>query len=96
MRKLDSTDFWSLSDRWIFMDISTFFIEASEECIMDMDGQGQYLYIDKNCQIYDSEEYIDFEELQKYFSDDMEGIDKLIKDKSNNEYTLFGVFWFNK
>ena len=93
MKKLSKKDTWRLWDRWIFMDIVHFMIDVDNECIMDCDGYGEYVYTDENCQLYTNEDYVNFCELRKY---GFFGLDEFIGSKSNNKYRLIGVFWYNK
>lgn len=94
MRKLNSSDYENLTDRWIFMDIAHFMSDVDDECITRFDGFGQYVYADEKCDLYvDDESPIDFNELSKY---DYFDLDDLIKDKTIEKYHLIGVFWYNK
>ena len=94
MRKLNSSDYENLTDRWIFMDIAHFMGDVDAKCIMSFDGFGRYVYADKKCNLYvDDESIIDFNELSKY---DYFDLGDFIKDKTTEKYHLIGVFWYNK
>ena len=93
MRKLDEKDN-KLLDEWIFMKIDKFFEYFDAGGITDYDGWGEYIYADKDNNLYvDEDNHIDFDELYKYDSSDL---NRFVKKKSNKEYRLIGVFWYNK
>ena len=94
MRKLNETDFWAISDNWIFMDIRHFWGSVDDGYIRKCDGSGEYVYSDKDCNLYvDNDNYINFDELLNY---NYYKLDDFVKNKSTEDYHLIGVFWFNK
>jgi hypothetical protein len=94
MTKLTKDNTWELFDRWIFMDIAHFASGVEEDSLTDDDGCGNYIYADKNCNLYvDEEEYADLHKLAKY---GLYKLDEFIESMSNEKYRLIGVFWYNK
>jgi thermostable 8-oxoguanine DNA glycosylase len=98
MKKFNESDRNYLFNENIFMDIKHFLSNVADGYIMDYDGVGHYVYVDKKCNLYIDEDYIDFDILSEYdFKHSWYKEVEEFKNFMNTEkYHILGVFWFNK
>lgn len=94
LKKLsDDFDLRCLLDKWCFYTLKDFIEQLECKGITDNDGYGEFVYIDKDFNLY-KDTYTDVIEACNCY--DFFTIEKLQEEFSTEEYKVFGVFWFNK
>jgi len=95
-----------LTDDWCFMSLTNFADDVETECLLDYDGNGEFIYIDSHGEMYTkTDEWIHPSDIHKVISEAAKGeiffscIDaaKAIREKyTDGEYKPFAIFWYNK
>mgnify|MGYP006908840978 CR=1 FL=1 len=100
--KLTDYHIGKLTDDWCFMSLINFFNHVEEGYLIDDDGYGEFIYIDKNGTMYLKEDdHIYPSDIQDLISEIgitycYEAV-KIIREKYNEEdYKVFAVFWYNR
>lgn len=100
MERLDKFDIENLTDNWTFYSLSDFIEKVEHECFVDDIGYGKFIYIDKDGTMYLKEnEYFYPSEIVNLIKDNKIriGVAEALREKySNDEYKLFGIFWYYK
>lgn len=105
--KLRKYDIENLTDDWCFMSLTDFIDDVEKGCLLNCDGYGEFIYIDKEGVMYTKDnEYIYPSAIKDtireaaggrllFFS--IAGAAKAIREKyTEDEYKPFAIFWYNK
>lgn len=105
--KLRKYDIENLTDDWCFMSLTDFIDDVEKDCLLDCDGYGEFIYIDKEGVMYTKDnEYIYPSAIKDtireaaggrllFFS--KAGAAKAVREKyTEDEYKPFAIFWYNK
>lgn len=104
---LDDYNISHLFDDWCFKSLVDFADDVESGGIIDYDGYGEFIYIDKKGTLYTKlDEYIYPSEIGKIISEEASKEDifftcfdaaKAIREKyTDGEYKPFAVFWYNR
>ena len=104
--KLRKYDIENLTDDWCFMSLTDFIDDVEKDCLLDYDGDGEFIYIDKEGVMYTKDnEYIHPSVIEDIIREASKGkicfsrVDaaKAIREKyTEDEYKPFAIFWYNK
>lgn len=104
--KLRSYNIENLTNDWIFMSLTRFSDNVEKECLLDYDGYGEFIYIDKDGIMYTKEdECIHPSDIHDLISEAAKGkiifdcfdAAEVIREKyTEGDYKLFAIFWYNK
>ena len=104
--KLRKYDIENLTDDWCFMSLIDFIDDVEKDCLLDCDGDGEFIYIDKEGVMYTKDnEYIRPSVIKDIIREASKGkicfsrVDavKAVREKyTEDEYKPFAIFWYNK
>lgn len=98
----DSYYIKQLTDDWCFVSLTSFISRIKEGYLIDNDGYGELIYIDKNGTMYLKEDdHIYPSDIQDLISETgvtyCYDVAELIREKYGEEdYKVFAVFWYNR
>ena len=105
--KLRKYNIENLTDDWCFMSLTDFIDDVEKDCLLDCDGYGEFIYIDKEGVMYTKDnEYIRPSVIKDTIREaagsrllffTRAGAAKAIREKyTEDEYKPFAIFWYNK
>lgn len=105
--KLRKYNIENLTDDWCFMSLTDFIDDVEKDCLLDCDGYGEFIYIDKEGVMYTKDNEDIYPSAIKdtireaaggrllFFS--KAGAAKAVREKyTEDEYKPFAIFWYNK
>lgn len=105
--KLRKYNIENLTDDWCFMSLTDFIDDVEKDCLLDCDGYGEFIYIDKEGVMYTKDnEYIYPSAIKDTIREaaggrllflSIAGAAKAVREKyTEDEYKPFAIFWYNK
>lgn len=96
----------NLMNDYCFMSLTSFSEAVEKEYLIDYDGHGEFIYIDKNGIMYTKKDtYIRPSDLKTIFLELLQeeecfsyiDVARAIREKySDGDYKVFAIFWYNK